>query len=223
MQSASSNEQFRLYPNVRLGQDAEIGDYAVIGVPPRGREAGELPVVIGEGAVIRSHTVIYAGNRIGRGLQTGHGVMIREQNEIGDNVSIGTNSVVEHHVTIGNNVRLHSNVFVPEHSVLEDDCWLGPNVVVTNALHPLCPKAKECLKGATIRRGAKVGANATLLPDIVIGEMALVGAGAVVTRDVPPGVVVAGNPARVVKEISALTCPYDLIAHPYETADATNR
>jgi len=223
VQSASANERFRLYPNVRLGVDVEIGDYAVIGVPPRGREAGELPVVIGDGAVIRSHTVIYAGNRIGRGLQTGHGAMIREQNEIGDNVSIGTNSVVEHHVAIGNNVRLHSNVFVPEYSVLEDGCWLGPNVVVTNALHPLCPKAKECLKGATIRRGAKVGANATLMPDIVIGEMALVGAGAVVTRDVPAGVVVAGNPARVVKEISALTCPYDLIAHPYEQADATGR
>jgi len=213
---------FRLYPNVRLGKDVEIGDYVVIGVPPRGREAGELPVVIGDGAVIRSHTVIYAGNRIGHGLQTGHGVMIREENRIGDNVSLGTNSVVEHHVIIGNGVRLHSNVFVPEYSVLEDGCWLGPNVVVTNALHPLCPKVKDCIKGATIRRGAKIGANATLLPDIVIGEMALVGAGAVVTRDVPAGVVVAGNPARVVRQVAELTCPYDLIAHPYEANDAAH-
>ncbi len=214
------NERFRVYPNVQLGKDVEIGDYAVIGVPPRGREAGELLVVIGDGAVIRSHTVIYAGNRIGKGLQTGHGVMIREENEIGDDVSIGTNSVVEHHVVIGNGVRLHTNVFVPEFSVLEDGCWLGPNVVVTNALHPLCPKVKECLKGPTIRRGAKIGANATLLPDIVIGEMALVGAGAVVTGDVPPGVVVAGNPARVVKQVAKLTCPYDLIDRPYEVHDA---
>jgi acetyltransferase-like isoleucine patch superfamily enzyme len=204
---------------VHLGEGVEIGDYVLIGVPPRGREPGELPVIIGDGAVIRSHAVIYAGNRIGHGLQTGHGVMIREENEIGDNVGIGTNSVVEHHVIIGNGVRLHSNVFVPEYSVLEDGCWLGPNVVVTNALHPLCPKVKECLKGATIRRGAKIGANATLLPDIVVGEMSLVGAGAVVTRDVPAGVVVAGNPARVVKRVADLTCPYDLIPHPYEVVD----
>jgi len=209
----------RLYPNVHLGEGAEIGEYVVIGVPPRGREPGELPVIIGDGAVIRSHGVIYAGNRIGHGLRTGHGVMIREENEIGDHVSIGTNSVVEHHVVIGNGVRLHSNVFVPEYSVLEDGCWLGPNVVVTNALHPLCPKVKECLKGATIRRGAKIGANATLLPDIVIGEMSLVGAGAVVTRDVPAGVVVAGNPARVVKRVAELTCPYDLIIRPYEVVN----
>jgi acetyltransferase-like isoleucine patch superfamily enzyme len=71
------------------------------------------------------------------------------------------------------------------------------------------------MKGATLRRGAKIGANATLMPDIVIGEYALVGAGAVVVRDVPPGAVVAGNPARIVKDVTALTCPYDLIESPY--------
>ena len=206
---------YKLYPNVQLGEGCLIGDFSVIGEPPRGREAGELATVIGSNAVIRSHTVIYAGNRIGTHFQTGHGALIREENEIGNDVSIGSHSVIEHHIYIGDGVRIHSQVFVPEYSRLEDGCWLGPNVVVTNALHPLCPKVKECLKGATIGRGAKIGAGAILLPDVTIGEMALIGAGSVVVSDVPPGAVMVGNPARQIKHVSELNCPYDLIDHPY--------
>jgi acetyltransferase-like isoleucine patch superfamily enzyme len=191
----------RIHGRVKLGHDAHIGDYVVIGEPPRGKKAGQLKTTIGARAVIRSHSVIYAGNAIGNDFQTGHGVLVREETHIGNNVSIGSHSVVEHHVTIGNNVRLHSNVFVPEFSVLEDGCWLGPNVVVTNARYPQSSNAKESLRGAIVKRGAKVGANATLLPGVVIGENALVGAGAVVVHDVPPGAVVIGNPARVVKQV----------------------
>lgn len=205
----------RIYPNVRLGASVEIGDFAIVGVPPRGRAEGELPTVIGDGAVIRSHSVIYAGNVIGSHFQTGHHVMIREENEIGDDVSVGTSSVVEHHVRIASGARIHTQAFVPEYSVLEEGAWIGPNVVLTNALHPLCPKAKECLKGPTIKRGAKIGANSTILPYVVVGEDSLVGAGSVVVKDVPPRTVVAGNPARVVKGIDALTCPLELIDKPY--------
>lgn len=209
----------RIYPNVHLGENVEIGDFVVIGQPPRGRAPGELPTIIGDGAVIRSHTVIYAGNRIGQRFQTGHGALLREENEVGDDVSIGSGSVVEHHVRIGNGVRIHSQAFVPEYSTLEDGCWLGPRVALTNVLHPLCPKAKVCLRGPTIKRGAKIGANATILPDLVVGEGALVGAGAVVVKDVPPHTVVAGNPAKPIKGTAALTCPYDLIEHPYEVSN----
>ena len=209
------NRDYKIHPNVELGEGSVIGDFCLIGLPPKGRKPGELKTQIGAGAVIRSPTVIYAGNVIGENFQSGHGVMVREENEIGNNVSVGTGSVVEHHVKIGNNVRIHSQAFVPEYSVLEDGCWIGPNVVVTNALHPQCPKAKECLKGATIRREAKIGANATLLPDIEIGENALVGAGSVVVKDVPAGTVVAGNPAKIVKTINELHCPYDLCEKPY--------
>ncbi len=215
MQYTMVSQWTRILPGVELGERARVDDFVILGQPPRGRAPGDLPTVIGAEAVIRSHTVIYAGNRIGDRFQTGHGVIVRECNVIGDDVSIGTGTVVEHHVIIGNGVRIHSQAFIPEYSVLEDGCWIGPNVVLTNALHPLCPKAKECLKGATIRRGAKIGANATLLPDIVIGEGALVGAGAVVTRDVPPYSVVIGNPASVVRRIDELICPYELIEQPY--------
>lgn len=189
---------------MQLGADAHIGDFAIVGEPPRGKQPGELETRIGARAVIRSHSVIYAGNVIGDDFETGHGVLVREENEIGDHVSIGSHAVVEHHVKIGNHVRLHTNVFVPEYSVLEDGCWLGPNVVLTNARYPLSRDAKQNLCGPIIQRGAKIGANATLLPGITVGANALVGAGAVVTRDVPAGAVVAGNPARVIKRIEEI-------------------
>jgi acetyltransferase-like isoleucine patch superfamily enzyme len=189
---------------VQLGKGPQVGEYVIVGEPPRGKTPGEMLTVIGSNAVIRSHSIIYAGNVIGDNFQTGHGVMIRENNQIGDNVSVGTHSIVEHHVTIGNDVRLHSNVFVPEFSVLEDGCWLGPNVVVTNARYPRSPDVKETLKGAIIKRNAKIGANTTLLPGVTIGENALIGAGSVVVDDVPPGAVAVGNPARVVKRVADL-------------------
>lgn len=125
---------YRIYPNVHLGPGAQIGEYVIIGTPPRGKEPGELETRIGPNAVLRSHTVIYAGNGIGANFQAGHGVMIRELNKIGNNVSVGTHSIIEHHVRIGTNVRIHSNAFIPENSVLEDGSWVGLNAVLTNAL-----------------------------------------------------------------------------------------
>jgi acetyltransferase-like isoleucine patch superfamily enzyme len=196
----------KIYPGVAVGDGSVIEEYCIVGRPPRGKIAGELETIVGRGAVIRSHTVIYAGNRIGERFQTGNKVNIRELNEIGDDVSIGTLSVIEHHVRIGNGVRMHSQVFVPEFTVIEDDAWLGPSVVITNAKYPLSPGVKETLAGPLIKKGAKIGANATILPGVVIGVNSLVGAGSVVTRDVPDNGVVAGNPARLIKMITAL--PY---------------
>jgi len=201
-----SMSNYRIYAGVRLGDQVVIEDYCILGVPPRGSSEGEMETILGAQALVRSHTVIYAGNIIGNGFQTGNKVNIRELNHIGDNVSIGTLSVIEHHVEIGNNVRIHSQAFIPEFSVLEDDTWIGPNVVLTNAKYPLSRDVKESLQGPRIKRGAKIGANATILPGVVIGENALVGAGAVVVKDVPAGVVVAGNPARIIRQISDL--PY---------------
>jgi acetyltransferase-like isoleucine patch superfamily enzyme len=198
--SASVAASAIIHPGVRLGEDVVVEDFCVVGAPFRGH-AGE-PTIIGDGAVIRSHTVIYAGNRIGRGFQTGNKANVRELNVIGDDVSIGTLSVVEHHVEIGDGVRIHTQAFVPEYTVLEAGAWIGPNVVLTNAKYPQSPDVKRNLIGPRVCANAKIGANATVLPGVVIGENALIGAGSVVTRDVAPNAILVGNPARAIGTVS---------------------
>lgn len=197
-------DDVKIYPDVVLGQDVTVGVYSVIGEPYREMPEGEA-TRIGDGAVIRSHAVIYAGNVIGAGFQSGHGVFLRECNTIGANVSIGTKTIVEHHVVIEDGVRIHSQAFIPEFSVLKRGAWVGPNVVLTNARYPGSPGAKDHLEGATIGEGAKVGANSTILPGVMVGRNSLVGAGSVVTKDVPDGAVVAGNPSRVIGAVSDLS------------------
>jgi acetyltransferase-like isoleucine patch superfamily enzyme len=198
----------KIYPNVKLGKNCIIEDFVIIGVPPKGHRAGELETVIGDNAIIRSHTVIYAGNTIGINFQTGNKANIREINEIGDNVSIGTMSVVEHHVRISDGVRIHSQVFIPEYTIIEEGCWIAPNVVFTNAKYPNSPNAKSELRGVNMKKYAIIGANSTILPGVIIGEHALVGAGSVVTKDVPDKSVVVGNPAKKINRIDKL--PYML-------------
>jgi acetyltransferase-like isoleucine patch superfamily enzyme len=183
----------KIYPNVILGEDVVVEDYCVIGYPFRGYNGEKT--FIGARAVIRSHTVIYAGNRIGSDFQTGNKANVRELNTIGDNVSIGTLTVVEHHVIMEDHVRVHSQAFIPEFTVLEEHSWIGPNVVLTNARYPGSPTTKSELRGVRVRRNAKLGANSTVLPGVVIGMDALIGAGSVVVKDVDEGMIVAGNPA----------------------------
>jgi acetyltransferase-like isoleucine patch superfamily enzyme len=199
-----------IYPHVVWQGNYNVEPFCIIGQIPAEQiieEKSWMPVtILGDGANIRSHTVIYYGNQIGCNFQTGHNAMVRELNQIGNDVSIGTGSIIEHHVRIGDRVRLHSNVFIPEYSVLEEDCWIGPHVVLTNARYPRSPNVKNELVGPYIEKGAKIGANSTILPGVRIGMNALIGAGSVVTKDVPDGSVVVGNPAIVINHISNL--PY---------------
>jgi acetyltransferase-like isoleucine patch superfamily enzyme len=188
-----------IYPNVTLGANTVVEDFCIIGAPFKGQT--DEKTTIGGNAVIRSHTVIYAGNKIGDNFKTGNKANIREQNTIGDNVSIGTLTVVEHHVVIEDNVRIHTQAFIPEYSVLKKGCWIGPNVVMTNAKYPMSPDVKKELKGAIVHENAKVGANVTILPGVSIGKNALVGAGSVATKDVAADSIVAGNPARFIKKV----------------------
>jgi acetyltransferase-like isoleucine patch superfamily enzyme len=188
-----------IYPNVILGENVVVEDYCIIGLPFKGM--GQEETIVGKDSVIRAGTYIYAGNRIGENFQTGNKVNIRELNEVGNNVSIGTLSVIEHHVVICNGARLHSQVFIPEYSVLEGDCWVGPNVVLTNALYPKHKSVKNDLKGVRIKQNAKIGANSTLLPGISIGKDCLIGAGSVVTKNTEDGVIAAGSPAKLFRKI----------------------
>ena len=200
-------------PEVEFGEGSVVEEFCIVG--RHGVTEPPARTVFGAGALLRSHTVVYAGNTIGTRFQTGHHVLVREANTIGDNVSIGSLSVVEHHVTIGARVRIHSQCFIPEYSVLEDDAWIGPRVVLTNAPFPRCPDVAQCIKGVWVGRGARIGANVTILPGVRIGERALIGAGAVVTKDVPPASVVVGAAARAVKSIDELRCPVGLDHRPY--------
>jgi acetyltransferase-like isoleucine patch superfamily enzyme len=202
-------------PNVTLGEGCELQPPCILGKSPRGASEGELPLIIGAGAVVRSFTTIYAGSVFGARLQTGQGASIREDNVVGDDVSIGTNAVLEFGNRLGSRVRIHSGCFL-ELVTIEDDVFVGPNVVFTDDPHPMgCPRYQECKGGAVVRRLARVGANATILPGVIIGQNALVGAGSVVARDVPDGAVVVGNPARVVNTVDALSCPPGFFERPY--------
>ncbi len=203
------------YNNVQLGKDVIIEKSAIVGKPPRGKKDGELKTIIGDNSIIREFTVIYAGSKLGKNCQTGHNALIREENEIGDNVSIGTNATLEPRNKIGNNVRIHSGCFLEDVKV-EDNVFIGPNVVFVDDLHPPCPRFEECIGGAVVRKNAVIGSNSTILPGIKIGANSLIGAGSVVTKDVPPSSVVIGNPARVIKKIEELKCFKGFYKRPYE-------
>lgn len=192
-----------IYPGVELGENVRIGHFAVVGCPSRDA-AGQGPTEIGDGSEIGSMVVIYSGNVIGAGFFAGDKANIRESNTIGTDVSVGSLSVIEHHVEIADGVRIHSQAFIPEYSRLLSGCWIGPNVVLTNARYPRSADVKRNLSGPTIGRHAKVGANSTLLPGVCLGDSCLIGAGSVVTHDIPDHAVAYGNPATVRSTIAAL-------------------
>lgn len=195
---------------VLLGDGHSIDAGVLLGYRP-GRAIELQPVRLGPRARLRAGTVIYASVEIGADFETGHNVIVREQNRAGDGCSIWNNSTIDYGCVLGNRVRIHCNVYVAQYSILEDDVFLAPGVTFANDPHPTCTK---CMQGPTIKRGANIGVNATLLPHITVGENALVGAGSVVTKDVPAQAVVVGNPARIIASVNDLQCPFDLVK-PY--------
>ena len=186
----------------------------IVGYAPE-RRVSPTELVLGPGSRLRAGTVVYGGSQIGRGLQTGHNVVIREENLIGDDVSVWSNTVIDYGCVIGDRVKIHSNVYIPQFSVIEDDVFIAPGCTFANDAHPGCACSEyENMKGPTIRRGARIGVNVTMTPGVEIGAYALVGSGSVVTRDVPAGVVVAGSPARVMKTTNELRCHDGAAAYP---------
>ena len=204
------------HARVVLGAGTIVEPPCVLGKRPRGDEFRDAATVIGARGLVRPFTTIYAGAHAGDGFQTGQGVSIREDNLIGNDVSIGTNAVLEAGNRIGNRVHIHTGCFM-ELVTVEDDVFIGPRAVFADDPHPPCPRYADCVRGATVRRGARVGANATILPGVIVGQGALDGAGAVVTKDVPDGMVVVGNPARVLCAVAELRCESGLMTRPYES------
>jgi acetyltransferase-like isoleucine patch superfamily enzyme len=200
---------------VVLGKNPVVEKGVVLCHRP-GRKISNERVVIGDNAVIRSNTVIYSGVTAGENFETGHNVVVREENTIGDNCSIWSNSFVDYGCEIGSNVKIHCSVYVAQFTVIEDDVFLAPGVMIANDIHPGCEFSKKCMRGPIIKKGAQIGVNATVLPFVTIGERCIVGAGSVVTRDVPPGTVVLGNPARVVKSIDEVICSTGFTDKPYK-------
>ena len=178
-------------PNVSIGSGYAIQENVVLGHSDEGR------LVIGNNALIRSGAIIYSDVTIGDNFKSGHRILIRENTRIGNNVLVGTDSVLDGNCRLGNNISIQTNAYITAFTTIEDDVFIGPRVVTTNDKY-MVHGAK--LVGPTIKKGARIGANATLLPGVIIGEGAVVGSGAVVTSDVPPGVTVVGNPARPLKE-----------------------
>lgn len=210
---------YKILDDVQLGENTTIEDFVLLGIPPS-KSAIDPPhqgkLIIGDNSVIRSHSVIYLGNKIGSSFQTGHGVLVRENNLIGDHVSIGSHTVVERENVIGNKVRIHSNCFIPEFVKIEDSAWIAPGVTVLNILHPPCPKFDECARGVVIKKNAKIGSNVIIGPRITVGENSLIGCGSVVLESIPADSVAVGNPAKVIKKISELTCDLGYYGVPYE-------
>jgi acetyltransferase-like isoleucine patch superfamily enzyme len=198
-----------VYPDVVLGADVEIGDNAVVGKRPTlgsrstasREELGAL--VVGDGSAILACAVVFAGTRLGRGVVVGDQACVRERCELGDEVVVGRGSLVENDTRIGARTRIQANAYVTAYSLVEEDVFVAPGVTTTNDnFMGRTEKRKELIRGPTIRRGARIGGGAVLLPGIEIGEEAFIGAGAVVLEDVPARAVVVGNPARRIRDVA---------------------
>ena len=185
------------YGRNTIGPGARIFEPVTIGFPSRDRIGCEnfRGAVIGRNALIRSGTVIYCDVEIGDDFQCGHNVLIRERTRIGSRVAVGTATVIEGKTTIGSDVRIQSLAFIPTNTIIGNGAFIGPHAVLTNDRYP--PLGRPELRGPVLRDRAVIGANATVLPGITIGEGACVAAGAVVTRNIPPRKMAIGVPARV--------------------------
>ncbi len=197
-----------VYPGTELGEGVKVLEYAVVGkqpsLSPRSTAKRDPlpPAEIGDGTIVSTGAIVFAGSRIGARVILGDQSCVRERVEIGDDVVLGRGSLVENDTTIGAMTRIQADAYITAYSTLEEHVFIAPCVVTTNDnFMGRTERRHELMKGPTIRRGARVGGGAILCPGIEIGEDAFIGAGAVVTKDVPPRVVVVGSPARVLRDV----------------------
>jgi len=197
-----------VYPGTVLGDGVKVLENAVVGkqpaLSPRSTTKREPlpPAEIGDETIVSTGAIVFAGSRIGARVILGDQSCVRERVVIDDDVVLGRGSLVENDTTIGAMTRIQADAYITAYSTLEEHVFIAPCVVTTNDnFMGRTERRHELMKGPTIRRGARIGGGAVLCPGIEIGEEAFVGAGAVVTRDVPSRVIVVGNPARVLREV----------------------
>jgi len=197
-----------VFPGTVIGEDCKILDYAVVGkqptLSPRSTAKREElpPLELGAGTVVSTGAVVFAGTTIGERVIVGDQACVRERCSIGDDVVIGRGSLVENDTTVGALTKIQAHAYITAYSLLEDNVFIAPCVITTNDnFMGRTERRHELIKGPTIRRGARVGGGAVLLPGIEIGEEAFIGAGAVVIRDVPARALMVGNPARQLREV----------------------
>jgi acetyltransferase-like isoleucine patch superfamily enzyme len=206
---AEIHETAVVYPGTVLGEGVKVLEHAVVGkqptLSPRSTAKRDPlpPTEVGDGTVVSTGAVVFAGSKIGERVILGDQSCIRERVTIGDDVVIGRGSLIENDTTIGALTKIQADAYITAYSTLEDNVFIAPCVVTTNDnFMGRTEQRHELIAGPTIRRGARIGGGAVLCPGIEIGEEAFVGAGAVVTKDVPARMLVVGNPARVLREVS---------------------
>jgi acetyltransferase-like isoleucine patch superfamily enzyme len=197
-----------VYEGTVLGENVKVLEGAVVGKQPTlsprstARREPLSPTVIGDGTVVSTGAIVFAGSQIGARVILGDQSCVRERVAIGDDVVLGRGSYVENDTTIGDRTKIQAEAYVTAYSTLEEDVFIAPCVVTTNDnFMGRTEKRLELMRGPTIRRGARIGGGAILCPAIEIGEEAFVGAGAVVTKDVPARAVMVGNPARRIRDV----------------------
>jgi len=197
-----------VYPGTILGEGVKVLENAVVGkqpvLSPRSTAKREPlpPTRVGDGSIVSTGAIVFAGSSIGARVILGDQSCVRERVTIADDVVIGRGCLVENDTTIGAMSRIQADAYITAYSTLEEHVFVAPCVVTTNDNFMGRTEGRlEAMKGPTIRRGARVGGGAVLCPGVEIGEEAFVGAGAVVTKDVPPRVVVVGSPARVLRDV----------------------
>jgi acetyltransferase-like isoleucine patch superfamily enzyme len=198
-----------VYPGTVIGEGCRILDYAVVGkqptLGPRSTTVREElpPLELGPETIVSTGAIVFAGTRIGARVIVGDQACIRERCEIGDDVVVGRGALIENDCAVGDLTKIQADAYITAYSMIEDNVFIAPRVITTNDNFMGRTERRHALRrGPTIRRGARVGGGAVLCPAVEIGEEAYVGAGAVVVKDVRPGVVVVGNPARELREVS---------------------
>jgi acetyltransferase-like isoleucine patch superfamily enzyme len=198
-----------IYDDTVIGDGCFVQDNAVLGKAPSlsptstARRGVLPPAVLGAGCVISTGAVVYRGTTLGPGCILGDYAGVRERCLLGERVVVGRGSVVENDTTIGDFTKIQTNVYITAYMTIEDHCFIAPCVQTTNDnFMGRTERRHELIKGATIRRGARVGGGVVLCPGVEIGEEAFLAAGAVVTRDAPARKVLMGVPARVVRDVA---------------------